>query len=390
METEKDVKNIYYKVPKQRDLISRITLEILAVGGISIFLLARYVWDKSKLPYDRGFYCNDGNLKHPYLKETISEKACLGIWVVIGLIVIPVMEFVHFRVFKYENWKNAVKQRGGCVSKLGGMPSFVLEFYRICGYFLVGLLVCLVTTQVAKYQIGRLRPYFLFVCNTNLTSDMCKDKFEYEKFVSIPQETQQTICKGPWDDWSKLKNQENEYHWIYEECKGQSDVECLNDILNEARKSFMSGHASFSFYCATFLIIYLHSRLSYNQPPGSIKQIDGTKVYRIFLRGMKVLRPFIQFLLFIVAFWVALTRIKDYRHHPMDVVTGALVGMAFSMLILFGLVDIFNRPRSFTSTDTNYHDGYKTHENLKRSISQDTNMTEVDGKKKANVVSDIP
>ena len=74
METEKDVKNIYYKVPKQRDLISRITLEILAVGGISIFLLARYVWDKSKLPYDRGFYCNDGNLKHPYLKETISEK----------------------------------------------------------------------------------------------------------------------------------------------------------------------------------------------------------------------------------------------------------------------------------------------------------------------------
>jgi hypothetical protein len=219
---------------------------------------------------------------------------------------------------------------------------------------------------------------------------MCKDEFGYEKFAIISQQTQQTICKGPWDDWNELKNQENEYHWIYEEHKDQSEEECIDDIMNEARKSFMSGHASFSFYCATFLIIYLHSRLSYDQPPGSTKIKEGTKVYRVFFRGMKVLRPFIQFLLFIIAFWVALTRIKDYRHHPMDVVTGAIVGTTFSILILFGLVDIFNRPRSFTSTDAKYYDDYKTHTNLEHSISQDTNMTEVDGKKKANCVSDEP
>lgn len=32
--------------------------------------------------------------------------------------------------------------------------------------------------------------------------------------------------------------------------------------VREARKSFLSGHSSFSFYCATFIIMYLHARLS--------------------------------------------------------------------------------------------------------------------------------
>ena len=44
-------------------------------------------------------------------------------------------------------------------------------------------------------------------------------------------------------------------------CKGKEENDCIDGIMNEARKSFMSGHSSFSFYCSTFLIIYLHSRL---------------------------------------------------------------------------------------------------------------------------------
>jgi membrane-associated phospholipid phosphatase len=31
--------------------------------------------------------------------------------------------------------------------------------------------------------------------------------------------------------------------------------------FREGRKSFMSGHSSFSFYCATFLIIYFQERI---------------------------------------------------------------------------------------------------------------------------------
>ena len=107
-----------------------------------------------------------------------------------------------------------------------------------------------------------------------------------------------------------------------------------------------------------------------------------------------MLRPFIQFLFFILAFWIALTRISDYRHHPMDVVTGTIVGIAFSFLILFGLVDIFHRPRSFTLTkelrQVSVSGDYQVKGNLQRTISQETGITEVDGKKKSSAVSSTP
>ena len=389
MELGKEERAKHYRVPKNSQLISRILLEFLAVGGVGVFLMARYVMNKSKKPYKRGFYCDDENIKHPYNPETISESACAIIWVIIGLTVIPTVEFVHFKVYKFEDWKAEVRQQRGVVSRLGRIPSFLVELYRILGYFLVGLLVCLVTTQIAKYQIGRLRPYFLYACNTQLTVDLCKEDYgslNFYKFAHI----NHTECKGPWEDYKKLTEPNNNYHWVHKECKEKPEEECIEDIMNEARKSFMSGHSSFSFYCSTFLIIYLHSRLSTEQPPGSTKNTEGTRVHRIFLRGLKVLKPFLQFLFFMLAFWIALTRISDYRHHPMDVVTGTVVGIAFSFLILFGLVDIFNRPRSFTAVTAKYHLSPANRSNLERSDSQDTNISEVDSTKKKSTVSTCP
>ena len=89
------------------------------------------------------------------------------------------------------------------------------------GYFFIGALGALLTTEMAKYKIGRLRPFFLTACNIQLTDQLCKDEHGYNKFVT--------------------------------------DYNCSNPDLaevREARKSFLSGHSSFSFYSATFLIIY--------------------------------------------------------------------------------------------------------------------------------------
>jgi membrane-associated phospholipid phosphatase len=43
-----------------------------------------------------------------------------------------------------------------------------------------------------------------------------------------------------------------------------ANYNCTGDVkmVREARKSFVSGHASYSFYCATFLVIYLQTRLN--------------------------------------------------------------------------------------------------------------------------------
>ena len=113
--------------------------------------------------------------------------------------------------------------------------------------------------------------------------------------------------------------------------------------LHEARLSFLSGHSSFSFYCATFLIVYLQARLT-TFPECSTKWVLLT--YRV----LKVFRPFIQFAMIILAFWISLIRISDYFHHPMDVVTGAFVGIGFAGMTLLVIADVFNRKSSFWKT----------------------------------------
>ena len=52
---------------------------------------------------------------------------------------------------------------------------------------------------------------------------------------------------------------------------------------------------------------------------------------RIILRAVK---PYIQSGVLILAFWIALTRVKDYYHHPLDVAAGAFMG-AFLASITF-------------------------------------------------------
>ena len=316
-------------------------------------------------------WCDDENLKHPFKQETVSEKACLGIWVAAGMVLIPLIEFLHFRVHKYADCKTNLREKGGCMKKLGDAPTFLLELYRMLGYFMVGLLVCLTTTQIAKYQIGRLRPYFLTVCNVTLSNGLCKDDNGYEKFVTLS--TNNCTADGH-------LNMDN-YPWARDH-KCESDDQCQLNIVSEARKSFMSGHSSFSFYCAAFLIIYLHSRLSGTTPIGATRVKHKAKPFRIMLRGLAVSRPFIQFFLFMLAFYIALTRISDYRHHPMDVVTGTVVGIAFAILIMVYLVDIFHRPRSFqrpANIDHDFQEGHNGHE-LQQTNSQGTNVSEADGR----------
>jgi len=100
----------------------------------------------------------------------------------------------------------------------------------------------------------------------------------------------------------------------------------------------MSGHSSFSFYCATFLVIYLQARL--NKIPPTVSCLGTVATI------LKLIRPFVQFGVFILAFWIALTRISDYFHHPMDVTCGAIVGIGFAIITLT-VADIFKKQTAF-------------------------------------------
>ena len=111
------------------------------------------------------------------------------------------------------------------------------------------------------------------------------------------------------------------------------------------KKSFMSGHASLSFYCASFLVVYLQARLT-NFPPRS----NSIALVRAGYRTLKILRPFVQFGLVNLAFWISLTRISDYFHHPLDVLAGSVAGVMFASVTLLITGDIFKKRSVFSKT----------------------------------------
>ncbi len=330
------------KVPSDRNLCVRVLLETLAVFTCSIPLIYWHIVQGGDYePFQRGFFCDDESLKHPYVEEQISVGMCALIWIIAVLAIVITVEVLTAMVYDFPLWSRAVqKSSNSCRSAyIARIPRAAIETYRILGYFAVGALFCTLTTELAKWKIGRLRPYFLTVCAPDLNDDLCKDAHGYNVFVA-------------------------NYT-----CSVQADAK----MVREAKKSFLSGHSSFSFYCATFIIVYLHARLSRDHQ--GYDENENRKCLKIVLRGIKILRPFIQFACFAGALFIALSRITDYRHHPTDVIVGILVGLSFAAIILLFLADLFNRPRSFQVRDplpydlSDVEDQKRKHRRQRSSIS---------------------
>ncbi|XP_061685794.1 phospholipid phosphatase 3-like isoform X3 [Syngnathoides biaculeatus] len=153
------------------------------------------------------------------------------------------------------------------------------------GAFLFGCCIGQSLTNMAKLSVGRLRPHFLSVCGVTYISLNC---------------TQGTYLES---------------------------VNCPNTdhrSIEEARKSFFSGHASFAMYTMLYLAFYLQARLTW--------------------RNARLLRPVLQFFLFLLAIYTGLTRVTDNRHHPSDVVFGYLIGAFTAYWVAFYISSMFKRP----------------------------------------------
>ena len=67
------VKNSAYKVPSNKTLAWRLGLELVSILVVGILVLVPYLfrgyWFAK--PQVRGFFCNDEDIKHPFISETI-------------------------------------------------------------------------------------------------------------------------------------------------------------------------------------------------------------------------------------------------------------------------------------------------------------------------------
>lgn len=227
-------------------------------------------------PYQRGFYCSDESIKYPYKNgDTISDAVLCAAGILIAILSIIIGECYRIHYLN-EGSKSFI-----------GNP-YVATLYKQVGVFIFGCAVSQSFTDIAKVSVGRMRPHFLHVCDPDFSAINCTLGYitEYK-------------CRG------------------------------LDSKVQEARKSFFSGHASFSMYTMLYLAFYLQSRFSW--------------------RGARLLRPLLQFTLLMMAFYTGLSRVSDHKHHPTDVLAGFAQGALVAYCIVFYVSDLF-KPKAKMAT----------------------------------------
>ncbi|XP_035511121.1 phosphatidic acid phosphatase type 2D [Morone saxatilis] len=250
----------------KRKMLVGLDLICLCVASIPFFACEL----KAVTPYKRGFFCGDSSITYPFVpSEAIPDSLLIAGGIAITGLTIAVGECYRVR-FR------------GVHSRAFVRNCYVSCLYKELGSFLFGCCVGQSLTNMAKLSVGRLRPNFLSVCNITYASINCTPG----SYVS------QVTCR-----------------------------QSSQKMVEEARKSFFSGHASFAMYTMLYLAFYLQARLSW--------------------RGARLLRPLIQFLLVMIAIYTGLTRISDYRHHPTDVLTGYIQGGLTAYWVAFYISSMF-------------------------------------------------
>ncbi|PSN49341.1 putative phosphatidate phosphatase [Blattella germanica] len=243
--------------------------DVLCVLAVGLLFLVIYLFVP---PFHRGFFCDDESIRYPVpITQTVSDAAVAIVSTCVPIVVIVVVEFL---------------QEGPSAPTdlviFGWTPLvWMVQSYEHIGVFLFGT------------GIGRLRPHFFMACHP-IGMDCASD----------PTHT---------------------YHIDYQ-CSGNPD------IVHEARMSFPSGHSSLSFYAATFLVMYLQSRITW--------------------QGSKLLRNLVQFVLVSAAWVTSLSRVPDYMHHWSDVLAGMVIGILGAVLTIIFISNLYKRRRSSRSTDS--------------------------------------
>ncbi|KAL0820166.1 hypothetical protein ABMA28_006099 [Loxostege sticticalis] len=174
-------------------------------------------------------------------------------------------------------WALLRKER--CEEKCLGVSiqPWVRGFYCALASFCLGLCFVELATNISKSTIGRLRPHFFDICQPSVD------------------------CSAP--QWQNRYVQPHEYT-----CTGER-----TDKFRNMRMSFLSGHSSWATYTMAFLALYLEKRMVW--------------------KGTRAVRHTLQFIVLMLCWFTALSRVSDYRHHWSDVLAGMTLGLVGAVVM---------------------------------------------------------
>lgn len=271
-----------HRIIKWQSIVSlRNAIELGSIVCACIpFLVVRHLGS-----YKRGFFCNDQDIMFPYKDDTVPFSILAMTGTLLPVLIVFSGEFFRFTLSKspYNDYETRYELLGVKI------PPFLSSAVRINALFAYGALITVSITDITKFSVGRLRPHFL---------DVCKP------------------------DWDKLGGRNNcSYVQAFDCLASHSTDENELARLEDARLSFLSGHSSFSFYCAFFVIYYLETRFKW--------------------MGMRYFKAFLQFLVFMAAAACGASRVADHKHHATDVITGSILGICTATIVVFVVGDYF-------------------------------------------------
>ena len=214
-------------------------------------------------PYKQGFWCNDKSIRYPYVKDS----NVLSLFLVIFGFFLPIISIIIFESIEV----NKSKQSN---SNEFSWKSLTWKIYKNLIVFIMGSISLLLMTITIKLICGRLKPYFIEICNPDVDCNTYIDEYI--------------------DDYT-----------------------CINDdetIISDARMSFTSGYSAFSSYSVTYFVIHLN---------GNMKS-----------KMLISLRTLIQLTSSLIPVFVGLNQVAANRHHWTDVLGGFVLGLSLSYVLV--------------------------------------------------------
>ncbi|XP_063742754.1 phospholipid phosphatase-related protein type 4-like [Eleginops maclovinus] len=273
-----------------------VELPILASSVVSLYFLE--LTDIFQ-PVHSGYSCNDRSLSLPYIlprQEVCTLPLLFSLAFAGPTATILIGEAI---LYCYLSRRSTATQTEANINAAGcNFNSYIRRAVRFIGVHIFGLCVTALITDILQLSTGQHTPYWLDVCKPNLTHinmSTCDEAFILEDI-----------------------------------CSGQDP-----GLINAGRKSFPSQHATLAAFAAVYISMYFNAVLT---------------------DSAKLLKPLLVFSFIMLAILAGLTRIIQFRNHPVDVYCGWLLGAAIAVYLGLYAVGNFqpseDRSRSRAPTPT--------------------------------------
>ncbi|KAJ0059064.1 hypothetical protein NL108_007435 [Boleophthalmus pectinirostris] len=250
-----------------------VELPILASSVVSLYFLE--LTDIFE-PVHSGYSCSDRSLSLPYVEpkqEVCPLPLLFSLAFAAPTVTILIGEAI---LYCYLSRRSSSAHTEANINAAGcNFNSYIRRAVRFIGVHIFGLCVTALITDILQLSTGLHAPYWLEVCKPNLTQlnmSSCEEGFILEDI-----------------------------------CSGQDQ-----GLITAGRKSFPSQHATLAAFAAVYISMYFNTVLT---------------------DSAKLLKPLLVFSFVMLAVLAGLTRLIQFRNHPVDVYCGWLLGAAIAVYL---------------------------------------------------------